>query len=814
MIVGQYSDQTSIAGATRHTHTTTNSSGYIYASTRVFVEQFDTGGTAKWAKLESDNGTTGYDNATNVVVDTSGNVIVTGIVSAPNTSADTFDSGFTVSPQGTASNYGSVPFIWTIAPGSSSATTNFLGSFPSTDTTAKNNYNGGLLARPSGGVVDILNVLGQIDGDPTSGTATVGTKDSSVTSVVFVTLTAAELGGAPPANSPPVANSDSYSIAEDGQLVVNTASGVLHNDTDAENNALTAVKITDPSHGTLTLNSNGSFTYTPTANFNGTDTFTYKANDGTSNSNAAATVTITVSAVNDPVTAAAPSSATVNEDASVALSGLSISDVDAALAASGVYQVALSASHGTLTLGSSAGLTFTVGSATAAAAMTFHGTLSAINTALATANYKGNANYNGSDTVAFSVTDTFGGVVATGTGSATSDSKNIAVTVTSVNDAPAGTDKTVTILEDASYTVAASDFGFSDANDSPANAFQAVKITAISGGTLRNNGTAVNSGDTVLVSDINLNRLVFTPTANANGAGAAQFKFQVQDDGGTANTGVNLDQSANTFLFNITAVNDAPSSADKTITTSEDTPHIFTVSDFGFSDAADAAGGSGANALLSVTLDSLPSSGSLTFNGLAASAGQVVLASDIAANRLIYTPAPDANGTGLSSFTFHVRDNGGTANGGSDTESGHHTITVNVTSVNDAPSGTDKTITLAEGGAHTFGASDFGFSDARDNPANTLLAVKITTLPTAGTLKLSNVAVTAGQSIAVANLGNLVFAPAAGANGTGYATFTFQVQDNGGTSGGGVDLDPTPNTITADITPVKQCAVGEFANHL
>ena len=35
---------------------------------------------------------------------------------------------------------------------------------------------------------------------------------------------------------------------------------------------------------------------------------------------------------------------------------------------------------------------------------------------------------------------------------------------------------------------------------------------------------------------------MFTPVANANGAGYASFTFQVQDDGGIANGGVDLDQ--------------------------------------------------------------------------------------------------------------------------------------------------------------------------------------------------------------------------------------------------------------------------------
>src|SRR5207253_1317756 len=65
--------------------------------------------------------------------------------------------------------------------------------------------------------------------------------------------------------------------------------------------------------------------------------------------------------------------------------------------------------------------------------------------------------------------------------------------------------------------------------------------------------------------------------------------------------------------------------------------------------------------------------------------------------------------------------------------------------------------------------------------------------------------VTAGQSISVANLtaGNLKFVPDANENGSPYATFTFQVQDNGGTANGGVDLDQSPNTMTINVTSVN-----------
>jgi hypothetical protein len=85
---------------------------------------------------------------------------------------------------------------------------------------------------------------------------------------------------------------------------------------------------------------------------------------------------------------------------------------------------------------------------------------------------------------------------------------------------------------------------------------------------------------------------------------------------------------------------------------------------------------------------------------------------------------------------------------------------------NDAPAGTDKTITLNEDATHTLSASDFGFTDPNDTPANTLQSVIIATLPGAGTLTLNGVAVTVGQVIPAASIASLVYAPAANANGT------------------------------------------------
>lgn len=96
-------------------------------------------------------------------------------------------------------------------------------------------------------------------------------------------------------NDTPVAGADSYTIAEDGVLNGTT---VLANDTDVDVEPLSAVLVSGPANGALTLNADGTFTYTPNANFNGTDSFTYKANDGTVDS-AAVIVALNVTPVND-----------------------------------------------------------------------------------------------------------------------------------------------------------------------------------------------------------------------------------------------------------------------------------------------------------------------------------------------------------------------------------------------------------------------------------------------------------------------------------------------------------------------------------
>jgi len=102
-----------------------------------------------------------------------------------------------------------------------------------------------------------------------------------------------------PVNDVPVAGDDAFTTLEDQALSV-PANGVLANDQDADGDSLSAVLLTEPANGTVTLNADGSFEYVPGEGFHGSDSFTYVANDGQSDS-AAATVTITVDPVEQPL---------------------------------------------------------------------------------------------------------------------------------------------------------------------------------------------------------------------------------------------------------------------------------------------------------------------------------------------------------------------------------------------------------------------------------------------------------------------------------------------------------------------------------
>ena len=121
---------------------------------------------------------------------------------------------------------------------------------------------------------------------------------------------------------------------------------------------------------------------------------------------------------------------------------------------------------------------------------------------------------------------------------------------------------------------------------------------------------------------------------------------------------------------------------------------------------------------------------------------------------------------------------------------------VRVNNANDAPTATSATISVATNGMHTFTAANFAFTDV-DDPADSLEGVIIETVPAAGTLANDGTALTGQTTIAVADIGGLVYTPATSAADGDMATFTFNVIDDGSD---GTDGKTSTNTATITMS--------------
>jgi VCBS repeat-containing protein len=194
-----------------------------------------------------------------------------------------------------------------------------------------------------------------------------GALDSNVATVT-ITVT--------PVNDAPVAAGQSVSTNEDTLLTGAVTA------TDVDGDTLSYSVVDGPAHGSVVFNADGSYTYTPGANYNGADSFTFKANDGQADSNVA-TVAITVNPVNDPPVAGNDTAGMVEDSGSVTVNVLTND-----------------------TPGPDAGDTLTITQVTQGA----HGTVTIVNGQSVT--YTPAANFNGTDSFQYTVTDSQGATVS------------------------------------------------------------------------------------------------------------------------------------------------------------------------------------------------------------------------------------------------------------------------------------------------------------------------------------------------------------------------------------------------------------------
>jgi len=159
-------------------------------------------------------------------------------------------------------------------------------------------------------------------------------------------------------NDLPMAQANAYSVNQNTTLTV-AAPGVLGNDSDADSDPITAVLVTGPTNGVLSLNTTGAFSYTPNTNYTGADSFTYSANDGKGNGNTAV-VSITVNAAANQPPVAVDDVAATRQNTPVAINVLTNdTDPDANINPASVTIVTPPNKGGTVSVSAAGVVTYT-----------------------------------------------------------------------------------------------------------------------------------------------------------------------------------------------------------------------------------------------------------------------------------------------------------------------------------------------------------------------------------------------------------------------------------------------------------------------
>jgi len=479
-------------------------------------------------------------------------------------------------------------------------------------------------------------------------------------------------------DDPPLAIDDLYSVAEGETLAVGTP-GILANDVTSPWEPLSAVLVSDVSHGTLSLNPDGSFSYIHDGSETTSDSFSYYAFDGTENSNIAI-VSIVVAPMNDEP-AAYDDSGTTAEDTTITIDVLA-NDTDPEGDSLSVDWVGAPSNgtvvnnganvvytpdpdfHGTDTF------TYTISDGNGGAdTATVTVTVSPVNdpptaqddsgatdedtsvTVDVLANdadpdsddlvvqsvtqpADGSVVSNGADVVytpdpGFNGTDTFTYTVSDGNGG--TDTATVTVFVALVNDPPNAADDASTTLEDTPSTIAV----LLNDRDPDGDALTVQSVTRPS------HGTAVPTGKSV----------IYTPSPNY--AGPDGFTYTIIDgNGGTATATVSIV---------VLPTNDPPTAQDDIQTTLEDTP--ITVA--------------------ALENDSDPDGDDLRIQSVGRPAHGTVSSSG---SFVAYTPDPGFNG--VDSFTYTVSD----GQGATDTAQ----VTIVVNPVNNPPIAQDDSTSTDE----------------------------------------------------------------------------------------------------------------------
>ncbi len=454
---------------------------------------------------------------------------------------------------------------------------------------AFNDVDGDALTFSADGLPDALTI------DPVTGVIS-GTlaSDSSQNGPFVVTVTATDPSGEEVSttfiysvqNLPPIAQNDAATTPEDTPVTV----AVLTNDSDPDGDALT-ITSASADNGTVVVNADGTVTFTPDPDFNGEANVTYTVSDGQGGV-ATATLTVTVTAENDAPVAVDIPDVTNEDNQSVSIATESFfSDVDGddlTITAAGLppglsIDPATGIISGTLDIDASQGSPYTVtltaddgnggtvsqdfvwtvtnpaptavndnasvdedssvnvdvlgndndpdgDPLTVTSASAPNGTV--VIEADGTLTYTPNPDFNGEDTITYTIDDGNGGT----------STAAVIVTVNPINDDPVAVDDAVTTDEDTPVTIGVL------GNDSDIDGDDLTVTTATSP-----DGTVTINPD---------GTLEFTPNPNFNGT--TTISYEISDgNGGTATA---------TVTVTVNPINDPPVANPDAATTDEDTP--------------------------------------------------------------------------------------------------------------------------------------------------------------------------------------------------------------------------------------------------
>jgi subtilisin family serine protease len=346
--------------------------------------------------------------------------------------------------------------------------------------------------------------------------------------------------------------------------------------------------------------------------------------------------------------------------------------------------------------------------------------------------YTPGADFNGTDSFTFTVTDN---------GGAVSDAATVTLSVGAVNDAPRftkGADQSVGFNSGARTVV-----GWA---------------TGVSAGAPDESGQTLN----FIVANSDNSLFSVQPAVSADGtlslapasgkSGSATVTVRLRDSGGTANGGADT-SAAQTFTVTV-AGNVKPEAKGQTVSLLEDG-----------SQAVVLAGTDADGSVVSYAVVTGPSKG--TLGGTAPN--------------LVYTPGADSNGT--DSFTFTVTDNGGAV-------SDAGTVTLSVGAVNDAPrftKGADQSLGFNSGARTVVGWATGVSAGAPDesgqtlnfivaNSNNSLFAVQ-PAVSADGTLRFTPASGKSGSATVTVSLKDSGGASHGGADTSAAQTFTVSVED-------------------------------------